>query len=136
MPSEAYKAARERIAAAKKEAQEVVKAEFEKEALSLLDELGIDSFTWQQYTPYFNDGDACVFSVYADEPRINDVDPYETDNFPKYGTAEYDTFWTPYRLIANFVTSFSEEDLEFMFGDHVEVTVSRDGIEVEEYSHD
>jgi len=23
----------------------------------------IDSFGWKQYTPYFNDGDACVFSV-------------------------------------------------------------------------
>lgn len=28
------------------------------------------SFSWTQYTPYFNDGDECVFSVYADYPEM------------------------------------------------------------------
>ncbi|MFC7548976.1 hypothetical protein [Plantactinospora sp. GCM10030261] len=33
---------------------------------AILDDDGIVSFGWQQYTPYFNDGDRCVFEV--DEP--------------------------------------------------------------------
>jgi len=30
---------------------------------AVLDDSYIDSFGWTQYTPYFNDGDPCVFSV-------------------------------------------------------------------------
>jgi hypothetical protein len=28
----------------------------------------LSSFGWTQYTPYFNDGEACYFGVQADEP--------------------------------------------------------------------
>lgn len=39
--------------------------------------------------------------------------------------------------VSEFLGTFESEDLETMFGDHVEVTVNRDGtIETEEYSHD
>ena len=136
MPSESYKAAVEKIAAAKREAQEIAKVEFEKEAKSLLDEMNIDSFTWQQYTPYFNDGDACVFGVYADDPKINGMDYYEAGDYVAYNDPRYEEMQAPYRRIVKFVNEFSEEDLLFMFGDHVEVTVSRDGIEVDDYDHD
>ena len=32
----------------------------------------IQSFGWSQYTPYFNDGDECVFSSNVDYPFVND----------------------------------------------------------------
>jgi hypothetical protein len=31
----------------------------------------LKSFGWRQYTPYFNDGDSCVFRVHFDYPYIN-----------------------------------------------------------------
>jgi hypothetical protein len=31
----------------------------------------LESFTWSQYTPYFNDGDECVFSVNRESIGIN-----------------------------------------------------------------
>ena len=152
MPSEKYTRAREKIAAAKAEAQSIAEVAFREEATELLDELGVESFTWQQYTPYFNDGDACVFGVYADEPKINGFDAYEApdrvtylwgDKLTALSTEEraeyerkYAEYSEPYRKVARFVISWETEDLLFMFGDHVEVTVSRDGIEVEDYSHD
>jgi len=32
------------------------------------------SFSWTQYTPYFNDGDSCEFSAYTDYVYIDDED--------------------------------------------------------------
>ncbi len=53
-------------------------------------EFGIDFVTWTQYTPYFNDGDACVFNAHVhdmglgwpDGPSVEfpgdiEEDPYE-----------------------------------------------------------
>ena len=158
MPSAAqYQEARARVAKAKHEAQEMVKQVFNDEAQALLEEMGIKSFGWTQYTPYFNDGDACVFSAHVDYPYINDYDEDgeslsgEEDESaalpgrPDYSLAntdraEYDrqyrAYREPYEKVANFLRGYEEEDLEFMFGDHCIVTVARDGIHVEEYSHD
>lgn len=30
----------------------------------------LDSFSWTQYAPYFNDGEPCEFHVHADEPDV------------------------------------------------------------------
>jgi hypothetical protein len=43
---------------------------------ALLDDDGIEWFGWYQYTPYFNDGEPCIFNVYeslAVMPVISDV---------------------------------------------------------------
>lgn len=37
----------------------------------------LQSFSWDEYTPHFNDGDECVFSVYFDSLRINDEEEPE-----------------------------------------------------------
>jgi hypothetical protein len=39
----------------------------------------LTSFGWRQYTPYFNDGEECVFRTYADTPFLNGIDPDERD---------------------------------------------------------
>lgn len=39
----------------------------------------IKSISWTQYTPYFNDGDECIFGVYLDNLDLND-EGYEDDN--------------------------------------------------------
>lgn len=49
---------------------------------ALLDDEGIAAFGWRQYTPYFNDGDPCVFSAYGVwVARTEDVDPQDPDTF-------------------------------------------------------
>jgi predicted translin family RNA/ssDNA-binding protein len=35
---------------------------------------GFKSFSWTQYTPYFNDGDSCEFSAHTDYVYIDDED--------------------------------------------------------------
>lgn len=50
--------------------------EFEPLVKALLDDPFIDSFGWRQYTPYFNDGDTCIFGAHGFWVRtVEDVEP-------------------------------------------------------------
>ena len=139
---------------------------------AVLDDEGITAFGWHQYTPYFNDGDPCVFSTYGVwAARIEDVDPDDPDTFDgddldiDYGNrlGGYEGGeWVPdpdnvpfnKRVGAQYVGpdqarfdrckalssaidsgAFDDVLLE-AFGDHAAVTVKREGITVEFYSHD
>lgn len=138
----------------------------------------VSAVIWQQYTPYFNDGDTCEFSVH--EPAFlsaADYDAYSEgnlDNIYEYSSFEAPSDWVyksaanvenKYRQeyqktidkyeelaknfgnrlteiqigVDNFHKLFNEIGSDVMlslFGDHVQVTVTKDGIEVDEYSHD
>lgn len=139
---------------------------------ALLDDEGIARFGWRQYTPYFNDGDACVFSargVWAARPE--DLDPEDPDTID---TGELDIDygsrlggyeggeWVPdpenaplnklvgaryegpdqarydrCRLLSQAIESGRFDDVLLdAFGDHAEITVTREGITVESYEHD
>ena len=92
-----------------------------------------ESFSWQQYTPYFNDGDECTFSVRSDIEEFTWGDEeYDYDNYVEKGTPQYDFTVAASKL----VSSIDDEYMRSMFGDHVKVVVSRDGISTEEYSHE
>lgn len=108
----------------------------------------LEAVKWTQYTPYFNDGDACEFSV--NEPRFRttgapeDVGYYE-DGFWDMPWGEYNPEWNgPSESIASAVKALGEmltdsamgEVLLGVFGDHAEITATRDGIEVDSYAHD
>lgn len=118
----------------------------------LKDHPSIESLKWRQYTPYFNDGDPCEFRVrdlYVKPVGGDEDDGDYEDGFitlwiprdPKYGVYNPENTGVPL-LSAEAVDalgsalSANEEACLAAFGDHVEVTVTRDGIEVEEYSHD
>jgi hypothetical protein len=93
----------------------------------------VEKFQWHQYTPYFNDGNECTFSVYQDSDSItiNEIDTYDKS---VYQIKEKEAV---YEELAEILQSVPEEFYKDLFGDHVEVTVNRDGsIEKEEYSHD
>ena len=79
----------------------------------------LESVSWRQYTPYFNDGDPCYFRVGEFEPEF-DGDEDEASNDAVYELAD----------------ELPEEVLESVFGDHVKITATRDGFEVTEYEHD
>lgn len=121
----------------------------------------IQSFGWTQYTPYFNDGDPCIFRVNAPYFRtVQDGD--ESDRWaleidygrhPTLGGAEtewknglrvekayegdHETTYRACRALNAALQSGSFDDvLQGNFGDHATITVSREGIEVEFYEHD
>ena len=116
----------------------------------LKDHPSIESLKWTQYTPYFNDGDTCEFHVHdlyvkpvgGDEDAGDYEDGYVYVPSPEYYTdselAERGftrESATAFRALDS-ALSANEEACLAAFGDHVQVIVTRDGIEVEEYSHD
>ncbi len=111
------------------EAKEFFKTE-SKALFSQFDEL--KSFSWTQYTPYFNDGQECTFSSNHNYPEINDRG--EDDDGEEKETPAVSEKCD--KAIEDFLGNFDDEDMEVMFGDHVKVTVTRKGVSTDEYSHD
>jgi hypothetical protein len=126
---------------------------------AVLDDPTITEFGWQQYTPYFNDGDPCEFSVYGlwvrtdADADVDDLYDLEADNreHPSLGRRPY--LWEtreflPYEgpdearylrvqaLSGAIQGGAFENVLMEAFGDHASVTVRRGGIDVEFYEHD
>lgn len=138
----------------------------------------VAAIRWTQYTPYFNDGDTCEFSVhdleFYSEADYEDLkngeldDTYEFNSFSKPSDYAYrvaaepdNTYRDHYQAeidkynklveekgerfdviasgIRQFNNLFNEIDDDVMlslFGDHVRVTVTKDGIDVDEHDHD
>jgi hypothetical protein len=111
---------------------------------------GIVALKWQQYTPYFNDGDTCEFDVYPFSFK-----PREGLKIPKNAYADEDEFVDSQHKIKGHVegvglcganlkgevdTLYEEvvvTDLfHLVFGDHVECVATPEGIDVHQYEHD
>lgn len=107
----------------------------------------IKSIRWHQYTPYFNDGEECVFDVYPPDvfrypspkkeksldefedegDNIEDLDADTDDDGWEYFPGEVKSFWG----------SLDDSTIfQAVFGDHVRVTATREGFTIEEYDHD
>lgn len=83
---------------------------------------------WAQYTPYFNDGDPCVF-------RIGSVGVYLTkEEFDEPDNSIYN--FEVYGEEPEISLNQAEDILQSVFGDHTQVSVTRDEITTEEYEHD
>lgn len=115
----------------------------------------LESFGWRQYTPYFNDGEECTFSAHVDEPDINGIDGYRanfqlefvtdyggkqdpaTKQYPKKLNENYSPeVAAAQKDVVEFLQNIDESVLRDLFDDHVRVTVTRAGTDVEEYEHD
>jgi len=103
----------------------------------------LESFGWKQYTPYFNDGDECTFSAHVEEPDINGYDSYDDEIYEKlldYEGKPRSNFDPALQSavddVQGFLSNIDEQVLRNMFGDHVKITVSRDGVKVADYRHD
>lgn len=124
---------------------------------AILDDGHVVEFGWNQYTPYFNDGEPCVFGVGETWVRTDVDDPdeetYEFDIYshptlsgrkwngnnyvPAPLTPWQQDLWGKFKALADALESGCFDDvLLAAFGDHAEVTVRRGGIEVETYDHD
>jgi hypothetical protein len=153
---------------------------------------GVHGFRWTQYTPYWMDGEECVFS--ANEPDLDitpqerrlsdgqqglarrkthylgeiekahafmqgreavvghqrrrtysqqDIDRAEAEIaridalIEQVGGDEtYARIVDDFTVISRFIQSIRSSDLELIFGDHVQVFVTKDGVQVEKYDHD
>jgi hypothetical protein len=148
---------------------------------ALLDDETIASFGWTQYTPYFNDGDPCVFSIHQclvvklapvpleqasyddhgaliSRSTMDDDDDGDDDDGVEYNSAlgtrtrtwderragthgsytgpdeaRYDRCLALEKAISS--GAFNDVLLDH-FGDHATVRISRNGVKVEEISHD
>jgi len=155
---------------------EEMKAEFQRQAQDLFKELArefwdknpaLTAVKWAQYTPYFNDGDACVFGigevVFTNAP-VDELD--EVSVWGEYeGEAEGIFAVTNIGYVLNSDSKYYDRDRKYilalgdridaesieefgravckldevmlaMFGDHVQVTMTREGFDVEDYEHD
>jgi len=126
---------------------------------------GVNALVWTQYTPYFNDGEACVFNVNdvsftnAPDPENIRWDEYEGEEEGVWVTSnvkhtlESDRDWyketkelilekggvdpQSCELMSKAIMSSEMEDVMLaMFGDHVQVVATREGFSVDEYDHD
>lgn len=152
---EKFKAIKEEIDKQRALARQHIRIAFEEGTKELFDKHPkLQAFGWAQYTPYFNDGDECVFGR-GDTYFLLESDP--TDNaetiedrvsefsedlysFERYGgkyskpkTVESDVIAD---ALQEFMDIFEDEDFKEMFDDHKKVVVTREHVSVQDYSHD
>ncbi len=90
----------------------------------------IKRIEWNQYTPYFNDGDSCEFqchieypTFYSDENEDKDESSFEPDN-------AIGKEWR--KLVGNI-----DEDIFLQaYGDHMTVVITKTGVSTKDCQHD
>lgn len=96
----------------------------------------IKTIYWNQYTPYFNDGDSCEFRV-NDAYETNCEDISQLSHWGDYeGEDENITVDYCSKIGIVICSNEMEEVMYDMFGDHVTVYCTREGFEVHELNHD
>lgn len=151
--AEKFKAAKKIVNEARAEASQIVKEAFSEMVKPVFESNpGLKGFRWTQYTPYFNDGDSCTFSVHSDWPDLlhpkDEANSYDDENEdaeigwihdPSY-YGKHKNLQSPlrkaYNDVQSFLSSFDEDDFMEMFGDHVMITVTPEGVDVNEHNHD
>lgn len=142
------------ISALRKEYKEAAQLAFTDATKQVFEGIpNLQAIKWRQYTPYFNDGDACTFSVHdsyvlldgAEEDSGDYGDGFEEGAYAlrdttNLGRNEWRGRETPEsKLFDKFEKlKFKMGDiLEEIYGDHVEVVLYRNGTQdVDEYYHD
>jgi len=111
----------------------------------------VKAISWVQYTPYFNDGEECTFSMHdptfcTKEITLEEMEDTYTYDEPWFDVGgSYDRFgknsglsikdWEDCSELKSTLASF-EEEMKFLFGDHVRVIVTPEGVHTYEYEHD
>lgn len=149
--------AKARVEELKKTYAEEMQTEFQKVAKVFFEEVpAVQAVVWSQYTPYFNDGDECVFSVHEPEFVTENFDPDDPQAPYEYGDEdEYKSIsaWAKdFRMdeklaivtqseldkiyaFADIITK-NEDMMKEIYGDHVAVYLTKDETIVQKYSHD
>lgn len=149
-----------KIKALEEEINNTAKANFNKMVQELFIKYPeLNSFSWTQYTPYFNDGEPCEFGVHEvdeingyrrwssrDEQEGEGVNFYTNSRDDKYNTSTHK--WEPnpehnvyhgkvVEDVTDFIASFQDDTLQFLFGEG-QITCRRgqDPDVDNDYSHD
>jgi hypothetical protein len=135
-------------AVVEKEGSRLLKDEFKQ---FFKDHPEITAVRWQQYTPYFNDGDACLFNVYDFEfsmdPKVEfdseGSDDRETDDVSDVSKGFLSIYSDQFpKDLKSTCKEFEkhmhghDEVYEAAFGDHCKVMITPTDITVEAYEHD
>ena len=115
----------------------------------------VTAFGWHQYTPYFNDGDECVFRCNVEYGWATNAPDYQNVSYGEYDGENEDWVWVDdpdygcqneelipektsksLEKLRKVLGGIDEEVYKTMFGDHVTVIVTPNGIETEYYEHD
>jgi hypothetical protein len=137
---------------AKKEFVGVISAQFGTELAKLASSVeGLEEIRWTQYTPYFNDGEACTFRIGSVYFKLKDAPEDSGDNEDGYQSV-WDINYhrkeakegehpatTQLQAIVDLINNDEIEDVLYdMYGDHMEVTfdVAAGKANAEEYDHD
>lgn len=95
----------------------------------------LESFGWNQYTPYFNDGDTCEFGVNTYSPDINGISGDDITYDEEYSDNE--ELKNVQNNVEAFLEAFDATVYMEMYGDHTEITIHRDGtVEENECRHE
>ena len=150
---------KEEVNKLKAELSEIIKGNFNEMAQELFNMYPeLHNIGWRQYTPYFNDGESCKFSSHHEYAEINgnDEDYGESEqedgvidivelggetiydeNYKRIPNPDFNPYYKEIvDAVKGFLGQFDDDDMEDLFGDHVKVNITRDGVEVEEYDHD
>jgi hypothetical protein len=98
----------------------------------------IEQFSWEQFTPYWCDGEPCDFSYYSfmdNEHALIHTAKYEDANapgvpknpWPADKKAAYEAMWKDFSKLDDELAKMSDL-LKVIFGDHVQVDVDINGI--------
>lgn len=91
----------------------------------------LESIQIIQYTPYFMDGDACEFSIHS-VSFYNEEEPDSDWDFDFDSPSDQQSLKD---ALKGFI--YTNENLMCdMFGDHAQITITREGTDVSEYDHE
>lgn len=95
----------------------------------------LKSFSFPAYTPYFNDGDECVFNVYNVD-IINGIDIYDYDELTN-GLFSEGAMKNAIEEIDAINYKLDSSIFQAAFGDHSLITVRRNmTVDIDDYEHD
>jgi len=143
----------------KKELHKKSEEAFFKGAKQIIDSCpDLESISWNQYTPYFNDGDTCEFSASTDYLKVNGDYAEDGDSLRPTIVVNNGTWNREKRVyegrieqpnpnynqplaeavdkMTEFLGIFDDDFYKSQFGDHVTVTITADGVDTEDYDHE
>lgn len=125
-------------------------AEFMEAIDAILSVPGVYAARWEQFTPFFNDGEPCEFSVNEIAVRLTPLDDeedergdYEDGFIETYfmGRSDFEElsdehFEALKKAVSNWDKLNADEVARRNFGEHAQVTATLEGFSVDFYEHD
>jgi hypothetical protein len=149
-----YQEHKQKMKQLQEEMQATAKQFFSEATKELFDKYPkLERFSFTGYTPYFNDGDTCEYSAHTDHLATFEYDGNDRaedryldswgltttwDNVAKKSVPKetVEEWAVAAQDVFSLLQKFDDDFYLQSFGDHVEIIVSRNGVDTEEYGHD